>query len=73
MIWYLDEDGEINAVRVQTGLTDGQTTEVEGTGVEAGLNVIVGISQSGSSSGASSPFQTQQQPSTGPGRPSGSF
>jgi len=73
MLWYLDEAGELNAVGVGTGLTDGQATEVEGPGVKAGLKVIVGISQNGSPEGSSSPFQSQQQSSTGPGRRPGSF
>lgn len=72
MLWYLDGAGQLNAARIQTGLTNGQATEVTGPGVEAGIQVIVGISQNGTSSG-SSPFQPQQQASTGPGRPSGSF
>jgi len=73
MLWFLDAAGELDASRVQPGLSDGQTTEVEGSRLEAGMQVIVGISQSGTASASSNPFQTQQQPSTGPGRPRGSF
>jgi len=73
MLWFLDAVGELDASRVRPGLSDGQTTEVEGPRLEAGMQVIVGISQSGTSTSSSSPFQSQQQPSTGPGRPRGSF
>jgi HlyD family secretion protein len=73
MLWFLDAVGGLDASRVQPGLSDGQTTEVEGSRLEAGMQVIVGISQSGAASASSNPFQTQQQPSTGPGRPRGSF
>ena len=73
MLWFLDAAGELDATRIQPGLSDGQTTEVEGSRLEAGMQVIVGISQSGTSTASSSPFQSQQEPSTGPGRPRGSF
>jgi len=73
MLWFLDAAGELDASRVQPGLSDGQTTEVKGPRLEEGMQIIVGISQSGTASASSNPFQTQQQPSTGPGRPRGSF
>jgi len=73
MLWFLDTVGELDATRIRPGLSDGQTTEVEGPRLEAGMQVIVGISQSGTSAASSNPFQAQQQPSTGPGRPRGSF
>ena len=73
MLWFLDAAGELDATRIRPGLSDGQTTEVEGPRLEAGIQVIVGISQSGTSTASSNPFQSQQQPSTGPGRPRGSF
>lgn len=65
MLWYLDAAGVLDAVRVKTGLTDGQTTEVDGRELEAGIQVIVGISQNGAPSSTSSPFQSQQQQTKG--------
>ena len=72
MLWYLDDTGELDAARVRTGLTNGQTTVVEGRGLEPGIQVIVGISQNGASSSSSSPFQSQQQTKGGLPRAPGS-
>ncbi len=72
MLWYLDDTGELDAARVRTGLTNGQTTVVEGRGLEPGIQVIVGISQNGASSSSSSPFQSQQQTKSGMPRAPGS-
>ena len=41
-IWVLD-NGKPRALDVRTGLTDGTATEVSGSGVDEGLEVIVGI------------------------------
>ena len=29
MLWYLDDDGKTKAIRVRTGITDGQMTEIK--------------------------------------------
>jgi len=60
LLWHLDEDGNINAKPVQTGITDGQYTAVQGPGIQAGMQVIVAVTTSSSSS-AVNPFQQQQQ------------
>jgi len=60
MLWYLDADGNVAVSRVRTGITDGQMTEVRGQGIEAGMNIIAGVTQSAESS-SNNPFQNSQQ------------
>jgi HlyD family secretion protein len=68
LLWTLDADGRLGRIRVRTGLSDGQRTQVEGDGIREGLQVIVGVTQSAQASG-SSPFQSPMQPGQprGPG------
>lgn len=63
---YLDEKGELKAIPVRTGVTDGSFTELRGEGVKEGLKVVAGTAQpqAAGSSSSSSPFggtSTQQQ------------
>ena len=44
-LWYVGKDGKLAMTRVRTGLSDGQRTQVQGQGVEAGMQVIVGSAQ----------------------------
>ncbi|HVO34499.1 MAG TPA: hypothetical protein VMT21_02970, partial [Gemmatimonadales bacterium] len=53
-------------VRVRTGLTDGQETEITGLGVKEGMKIIAAVTNE-KAGGASNPFQQQQQQG-GPGR-----
>jgi HlyD family secretion protein len=59
-LWYLDENGQPAMMRVRTGITDGQNTEISGRDLKAGLQVIAAVT-SEKSSGPSNPFQQQQQ------------
>jgi HlyD family secretion protein len=78
-LWVLSEDGKLSPVRVRTGISDGQRTQVTGEGLREGMQVVIGTSDNGQTTAAASattnPFQaTQQQqqqrrPSGGP--PSG--
>jgi HlyD family secretion protein len=75
-LWTVDASGKPTAIQVRTGLTDGQRTQVQGPGLQAGTRVIVGTNDSQSGTAAStsttrSPFQQQQ--SGGPPRPPGAF
>ncbi len=65
LLWYLDDDGKVATMRVRTGLTDGQRTQIQGQEVREGLQVIVGVTQ-GTPVAASSPFQAPMQPNRGP-------
>lgn len=58
VLWSLDENGGLRATPVREGITDGQTTEIEGPGVEEGLQVLVGITD-GVQRTATNPFQSQ--------------
>jgi HlyD family secretion protein len=41
-IWTLDANKKLKRIAVHVGLSDGQRTEVSGTGVAAGMEVIIG-------------------------------
>jgi multidrug efflux pump subunit AcrA (membrane-fusion protein) len=57
MLWYLDPQGTLAVSPVRTGITDGQYTQVTGPKLEAGMQVIAGISQS-TVEATGSPFQS---------------
>jgi HlyD family secretion protein len=61
VLWVMAEKG-VRPVPVQTGLSDGPRTEVQGSGVADGMKIIVGENQSGSHSSqqpAANPFAPQ--------------
>jgi len=66
MLWYLDAKGQPASMRVHTGLTDGQLTEISGRDVnlKEGIKVIAAVTNEKAGT-ASSPFQQQQQPQGG--------
>jgi hypothetical protein len=59
MIWYLDDAGRLQMTRARVGITDGSTTEISGEGIEAGLQVIAGVTEV-ADEGTASPFQTTE-------------
>lgn len=62
-LWHLDESGRLTPIAVRTGLADGQRTQVEGAGVVAGMEVIVGTISAGEviSSSPTNPLGPQPQ------------
>ena len=60
MIWYLDDNNELMASRVQTGITDGQMTEVAGLHLRPGMQIIAGVTQQANGE-ANNPFQRSRQ------------
>ena len=65
-LYYLDTQGKLATLRVRTGITDGTTTEVEGTNVKEGMRVIAGTAmQTAETAADTSPFQTNQQQQRG--------
>lgn len=61
LLWHLDTDGKVTASMVRTGITDGQSTEIEGPAVQAGMRIIASIAAASASGAASAnPFQNQQ-------------
>jgi HlyD family secretion protein len=69
-LWILDGRGQLRIERVRTGLTDGQSTEVRGTNIQEGMEVIAGVTGS-DEEGAKNPFQAQRQQQFGRPRPPG--
>jgi len=66
VLWTVDANGKPSPVRVHTGLTDGQLTEISGPDVKAGMKIIAAVTNE-KSNASSNPFQAQQQQG-GPGR-----
>lgn len=52
-LWLVQSDGRLAPIEIQTGISDGASTEVRGAGVDAGLSVVIG--QPPSSTSASRP------------------
>jgi HlyD family secretion protein len=69
-LYYVDANNAMQSVQVQTGITDGTTTEVRGDGIKEGMKVIAGTitaaqQQAATTSGA--PFQASGQQRQGGG------
>jgi HlyD family secretion protein len=63
-IYVLDAKGQPQPVKVQTGITDGTTTEVRGDAIKEGMQVIAGAAgaqQQQTASTSATPFQSGQQ------------
>jgi HlyD family secretion protein len=60
MLWVLGENGKPRPLRIITGLSDGQQTQVTGEGLSEGLQVIAGQISSDPTGAKKSPFQTTQ-------------
>ena len=70
-LFYLDAEGNLAAALVETGITDGQSTVVQGTGITEGMQIIAAVASGNSATAAASnPFQSQNgsQPTGGPRR-----
>jgi len=68
-LWYVGANGQPAMMRVRTGLSDGQNTQVIGQDLKEGMQVIIGTNASTTAasppSTTTSPFQQQRRP--GPG------
>jgi len=65
-VWILNPKHQPERLAVHTGLTDGQRTQVSGTGITDGLSVIIGTSSAGAATPArtaasGNPFQPATQ------------
>jgi HlyD family secretion protein len=73
-LWYVNASGKPAVVRVRTGLSDGQNTQVMGQDLKEGMQVIVGTNTATTTTTptqtTTSPFQ-QQRRAPGPGGPGG--
>ena len=71
-LWYVDAGGAPQLAVVRAGLTDGQSTEVTGALLQAGMRVIAGqVAASTAATGAASPFQSTRSGGGGPPPPGG--
>lgn len=70
VLYYVAADGNLAMMPVRPGITDGQSTEVRGRQLEAGMQVIAGMTQSAQKA-STNPFQSTQP--SGPPRPPGMF
>ncbi len=69
-LWVVDETGELAMIPVRTGISDGTNTVVMGRRLEAGQQVIAGVSSTAAAaSSTASPFQQQQGGDRRPGPP----
>jgi hypothetical protein len=67
MLWVMDEaTGKLSVIKVKTGITNGQETEVSGPGVKEGMKIIAGVT-SNDPGAAANPFQQPTQGRGGPG------
>lgn len=76
-LYIENEKGQLQAIRVRTGLTDGSTTEVRGRELKEGMKVVAGTAQpqnaTATSTAAASPFGGGQQQQRGGPRGPGGF
>jgi HlyD family secretion protein len=54
-LWYLDDGGKLKVVRVKTGISDGQMTEVRSDEIKEGMEVIKSINLTAEEQAASGP------------------
>ena len=66
-IWYMDAEKKLHMARVQTGLSDGQKTEITGKNIQEGMQVVVSVATSDAAATTSS-AQSSNNPFQ-PGRP----
>lgn len=66
LLWTLDAAGRPAPVPVRTGISDGQSTEVSGPGIDEGTEVITGITAAGRE-GATNPFAPPERRDFRPG------
>lgn len=60
LLFSLDERGNLVTLPVRVGLTDGQSTEIQGPDLSEGMQIIAGV-MSASGGSSANPFQSQQQ------------
>jgi HlyD family secretion protein len=62
-LYYLDPNGKLASIKVQTGITDGSVTQVSGNGLNEGMQVITGSASASAQTAQTSatPFQSGQQ------------
>ncbi len=59
-LWYLDNNKKLNFIRVQTGITDGQKTELESDKIDLNMKFISGYDNSKKDNKATTNFQMRR-------------
>jgi HlyD family secretion protein len=68
VLWYVDDNKTLHMVRVTTGITDGQKTEVTNAALKEGTQVVVALAAAdNTTAAASAPTTNPFQPSRPPG------
>ena len=70
-LWTLAANGNLKRVAVRVGLSDGQRTQVSGTGLSAGMQVIVGSTVAGTAAPTAPSANPLTPQRGGGGRPGG--
>jgi HlyD family secretion protein len=70
-LWTLDANKKLKRIRVRVGLSNGQRTQVSGTELAAGLQVIVGSTSATTATPAAASSANPLTPQRGGGRPGG--
>ncbi len=68
LLYFVDEDGNLDAAPARTGLSDGSKTVIMSRRIEEGMQLIAGITQ-GESSSSTNPFQNKGETRRGPPGP----
>ena len=61
MLWTLDGMGKLNPVRVHTGLSDENHTEVAGQNLAVGTKIVIGVADPGSATSSDAPSKNPFQ------------
>jgi HlyD family secretion protein len=70
-VWTVDTGNKLKRIAVQVGLSDGQRTQVAGTGLAAGMQVITGQSLGGATPAPAAPSANPLTPQSTGGRRGG--
>jgi HlyD family secretion protein len=68
VLWILDDNNQVERLRVQTGISDEQVTEIRGTGLREGMQVIAAVTSTPASA-TTNPFERRDDNSGGRRRP----
>ncbi len=58
MLWYVDENNQLQIARARTGITDGSATEITGSGLADGMKIIAGVTEVVAEGGFQNPFSS---------------
>jgi len=72
-LWYLDSANVLVPVRVRTGISDGSRTQVTGTGIKEGMQVVIGANTGTAASAPAAKNPLQPQSTGRRGGPPGPF